>query len=67
MAALQNQIEILKEEVQQLSHEVGVPRGKVSDSIEEIRSYIKENEEDDPFLQPNKDNPFSEKGACIIL
>ncbi|CAG2224515.1 CD133 [Mytilus edulis] len=63
MAALQNQIEILKEEVQQLSHEVGVPRGKVSDSIEEIRSYIKENEEDDPFLQPNKDNPFSEKGA----
>ncbi|VDI09442.1 prominin 1 [Mytilus galloprovincialis] len=67
MAALQNQIEMLKEEVQQLSHEVGVPRGKVSDSIEEIRSYIKENEEDDPFLQPNKDNPFSEKGACIIL
>ncbi|CAC5419043.1 PROM1 [Mytilus coruscus] len=67
MAGLQNQIEILKEEVQQLSHEVGVPRGKVSESIEVIRSYIKENEEDDPFLQPNKDNPLAEKGACIIL
>jgi hypothetical protein len=59
-----------KKVVEQLRCEYSVQRKPVSECVKEMMDYMSANNEKDVLLNgfmTKKDNPFMEKGGCIIV
>ena len=59
-----------KKLVEQLRAEAAINRRPVSASVQEMIQYMEENKDKDCLVSGfanKKDNPFQEKGGCVIL
>lgn len=59
-----------KKIVEQLRAECNLQRKPVSESVKEMMSFMEENNSHDVLLNGfinKKENPFVEKGGCVIL
>ncbi|KAM9597278.1 guanine nucleotide-binding protein G(I)/G(S)/G(O) subunit gamma-T2 [Trichechus inunguis] len=60
--------ELLKMEVEQLKKEVRNTRAPISKTGKEIKDFVEAQAGNDPLLKgiPEDQNPFKEKGTCVI-
>uniref|UniRef100_UPI00358F3339 guanine nucleotide-binding protein G(I)/G(S)/G(O) subunit gamma-13 n=1 Tax=Myxine glutinosa TaxID=7769 RepID=UPI00358F3339 len=59
----------LSRQVEGLKYEVAFKREKASVTLPELVGWVQENMSGDPLLNRNRarDNPWMEKGKCVIL
>ncbi|PAA92295.1 hypothetical protein BOX15_Mlig002659g1, partial [Macrostomum lignano] len=63
----EEQVARLKHELEDLSRQCYFQRLKTSTTISEIIQYINSHVQEDPLLNPVKDNPFNPKKSCELL
>uniref|UniRef100_A0AAZ1XXI5 Guanine nucleotide-binding protein subunit gamma n=1 Tax=Oreochromis aureus TaxID=47969 RepID=A0AAZ1XXI5_OREAU len=59
----------MKKEVESLKYQLAFKREKSSKTVTDLVKWIEDGVPEDPFLNPElmKNNPWVEKGKCILL
>jgi len=70
MSKFQEGLQAQRQLVEQLRVEAGIHRMTVSESVAEIMKYMQQHADNDVLMKgfaKQSDNPFKEKGGCLIL
>ncbi|XP_063759241.1 guanine nucleotide-binding protein G(I)/G(S)/G(O) subunit gamma-13b isoform X1 [Eleginops maclovinus] len=59
----------MKKEVESLKYQLAFKREKSSKTVTDLVKWIEDGVPEDPFLNPElmKNNPWVEKGKCVLL
>jgi len=68
-AKSEEQKDALKQNVKNLQYQARIERTPCSITIPDLVKYVQDNEMSDPFIGgiDNKQNPWVEKGKCLVL